>query len=297
MSSNQVPLMLTSSRISKSKEGGSILEILEEMITVGQTMGFSMEGCVKDMEKIIGTQGELDLPGFDEMISSSWASFNLDDSNAMIRFKKKLKLLKVEIHGIGLVDPLLVKKNFVIICPDNKSDPGPRKETKFECAVLGGVVLDKIPRETGVLLRFFRKYWTVVGTDFCSAVLWFFDHGEFAIGCYQDFASLGSLITDISDLNYDVQAIILLDGILEVEVLLLCLGPQWCSSWIRGKLKVSFHLSYQSSVEACTFKGEWSQDNLKDNSMLLSQLLFVSPRAREGRGPVSSAALAAYESS
>ncbi|GJR59659.1 RNA-directed DNA polymerase, eukaryota [Tanacetum coccineum] len=42
----------------KSKEGGSILELLEEMITVGQTMGFSMEGCAKDMEKIIGTQGE-----------------------------------------------------------------------------------------------------------------------------------------------------------------------------------------------------------------------------------------------
>nr|GFD11550.1 hypothetical protein [Tanacetum cinerariifolium] len=38
----------------KLKKGGSILEILEEMITVGQTMGFSMEGCTKDMEKIIG---------------------------------------------------------------------------------------------------------------------------------------------------------------------------------------------------------------------------------------------------
>ncbi|GJX72534.1 RNA-directed DNA polymerase, eukaryota [Tanacetum coccineum] len=42
----------------KIKEGGSILEILEEMITVGQTMCFSMEGYTKDMEKIIGTQGE-----------------------------------------------------------------------------------------------------------------------------------------------------------------------------------------------------------------------------------------------
>nr|GFA78104.1 RNA-directed DNA polymerase, eukaryota [Tanacetum cinerariifolium] len=42
----------------KLKEGGFILEILEEMITVGQTIGFSMEGCTKDMEKIIGTQGE-----------------------------------------------------------------------------------------------------------------------------------------------------------------------------------------------------------------------------------------------
>nr|GFC97004.1 hypothetical protein [Tanacetum cinerariifolium] len=42
----------------KLKEDGFILEILEEMITTDQTMGFSMEGCTKDMEKIIGTQGE-----------------------------------------------------------------------------------------------------------------------------------------------------------------------------------------------------------------------------------------------
>nr|GEZ07401.1 RNA-directed DNA polymerase, eukaryota, nucleotide-binding alpha-beta plait domain protein [Tanacetum cinerariifolium] len=42
----------------KLKEGGSILELLEEMITVGQTMGFSMDGCTKDMEKIIGFQRE-----------------------------------------------------------------------------------------------------------------------------------------------------------------------------------------------------------------------------------------------
>ncbi|GKB08173.1 probable calcium-binding protein CML48 [Tanacetum coccineum] len=55
MSANSAP-HVNSSAVSKSKEGGSILEILEEMITVGQTMGFSMEGCVKDMEKIIGTQ-------------------------------------------------------------------------------------------------------------------------------------------------------------------------------------------------------------------------------------------------
>ncbi|GKB22655.1 RNA-directed DNA polymerase, eukaryota, partial [Tanacetum coccineum] len=72
MSANSAP-HVNSSAVSKSKEGGSILEILEEMITVGQTMGFSMECCVKDMEKIIGTQGELDS-------------------------KQNLKLLKVEIR-------------------------------------------------------------------------------------------------------------------------------------------------------------------------------------------------------
>ncbi|GJV79827.1 RNA-directed DNA polymerase, eukaryota, partial [Tanacetum coccineum] len=40
------------------KEGGSILEVLEEVIKVGHTMGFSMEGVHKDMEKIIGSQGD-----------------------------------------------------------------------------------------------------------------------------------------------------------------------------------------------------------------------------------------------
>nr|GEX57125.1 hypothetical protein [Tanacetum cinerariifolium] len=40
------------------KEGGSILDTLDEMIKVGQTMGFTMDGCTKDMEKIIGSNGD-----------------------------------------------------------------------------------------------------------------------------------------------------------------------------------------------------------------------------------------------
>ncbi|GJU54665.1 RNA-directed DNA polymerase, eukaryota [Tanacetum coccineum] len=38
------------------KKGGSILEVLDGMIKVGQAMGFSMGGCLKDMESIIGSQ-------------------------------------------------------------------------------------------------------------------------------------------------------------------------------------------------------------------------------------------------
>ncbi|GKE00504.1 hypothetical protein Tco_1388487 [Tanacetum coccineum] len=39
------------------KEGGSILDIFDKMIKVGQTMGFTMDGCTKDMDKIIGSNG------------------------------------------------------------------------------------------------------------------------------------------------------------------------------------------------------------------------------------------------
>nr|GEZ16231.1 RNA-directed DNA polymerase, eukaryota [Tanacetum cinerariifolium] len=37
-------------------KGGSILEVLDEMIRVGQSMGYDMEGCSKDIERIIALQ-------------------------------------------------------------------------------------------------------------------------------------------------------------------------------------------------------------------------------------------------
>ncbi|GKF42579.1 hypothetical protein Tco_0125921, partial [Tanacetum coccineum] len=37
--------------------GGSILGVLEDMIRVGKAMGYTMDGCMKDFEYIIGTQG------------------------------------------------------------------------------------------------------------------------------------------------------------------------------------------------------------------------------------------------
>nr|GFD44781.1 RNA-directed DNA polymerase, eukaryota [Tanacetum cinerariifolium] len=36
---------------------GSILEVLDDMIRVGQSMSYAIEGCMKDIEHIIGTQG------------------------------------------------------------------------------------------------------------------------------------------------------------------------------------------------------------------------------------------------
>ncbi|GJX74031.1 RNA-directed DNA polymerase, eukaryota [Tanacetum coccineum] len=43
------------------KNGGSVLGVLEDMIRVGQAMGYTMDGCVKDLEHIIGTQGADDV--------------------------------------------------------------------------------------------------------------------------------------------------------------------------------------------------------------------------------------------
>ncbi|GJX96589.1 RNA-directed DNA polymerase, eukaryota, reverse transcriptase zinc-binding domain protein [Tanacetum coccineum] len=53
-----------SGRFKKSKvprTGGSILSLLEEIVKVGQTMGYNMEGCVRDMTGIIESQGEAEV--------------------------------------------------------------------------------------------------------------------------------------------------------------------------------------------------------------------------------------------
>ncbi|GKB00770.1 nucleotide-binding alpha-beta plait domain-containing protein [Tanacetum coccineum] len=42
------------------RTGGSILHLMDELVKVGQTMGFNMSGCVKNMEEIIESQGVID---------------------------------------------------------------------------------------------------------------------------------------------------------------------------------------------------------------------------------------------
>nr|GEZ70001.1 hypothetical protein [Tanacetum cinerariifolium]GEZ74023.1 hypothetical protein [Tanacetum cinerariifolium] len=44
------------------KKGGSVLGVMEDMIRVGKAMGYSIDGCVKDLEQIIGPQGVSDVP-------------------------------------------------------------------------------------------------------------------------------------------------------------------------------------------------------------------------------------------
>ncbi|GJT01912.1 RNA-directed DNA polymerase, eukaryota [Tanacetum coccineum] len=40
---------------------GSILDVLEDMVRVGHSMGYKLEGCMKDIERIIGSQGVDDV--------------------------------------------------------------------------------------------------------------------------------------------------------------------------------------------------------------------------------------------
>ncbi|GJX81606.1 RNA-directed DNA polymerase, eukaryota [Tanacetum coccineum] len=94
--------------------GGSILEVIDDMIKVGQAMGFTMEGSKKDMEKIIGSQGVCDDIHIIRILYAlygSWVSKKgelimisiyapqyLHSKHVMVRFKKKLQILKKKIR-------------------------------------------------------------------------------------------------------------------------------------------------------------------------------------------------------
>ncbi|GJW97147.1 RNA-directed DNA polymerase, eukaryota, partial [Tanacetum coccineum] len=64
------------------RTGGSIIQLIEDLVNVGQTMGYDMTGCMKNMENIIesqGVAGETKLENIDLWcIQRCWGNFNFD---------------------------------------------------------------------------------------------------------------------------------------------------------------------------------------------------------------------------
>ncbi|GKD53595.1 RNA-directed DNA polymerase, eukaryota, partial [Tanacetum coccineum] len=48
-------------QVNTPKTGGSMLQLIKDLIKVGQTMGYKMEGCINDIEEIVKKQGEQSL--------------------------------------------------------------------------------------------------------------------------------------------------------------------------------------------------------------------------------------------
>nr|GFB37555.1 RNA-directed DNA polymerase, eukaryota [Tanacetum cinerariifolium] len=57
--SQEVPVESNSEAMGQNavNNGGSVLGVMEDIIHVGQAMGYTMEGCVSDLERIVGQQG------------------------------------------------------------------------------------------------------------------------------------------------------------------------------------------------------------------------------------------------
>ncbi|GJX05089.1 RNA-directed DNA polymerase, eukaryota [Tanacetum coccineum] len=60
---------------------------------------------------------------------------------------------------------------------------------------------NKSPGPDGFTFEFFRRFWDVIGPDFCLAVKWFFDHNSFAKGCNSSFIALIPKVSDPKFVN------------------------------------------------------------------------------------------------
>ncbi|GJV74557.1 hypothetical protein Tco_1506141 [Tanacetum coccineum] len=97
------------------RSGGSILQLMDNLVKMGQTMGYNMEGCMNNMEEIIESQGGneshynyrlvpfrffhywFEMEGFDKFVEESWKEALVAEANALIKMMKKLKYLKEKI--------------------------------------------------------------------------------------------------------------------------------------------------------------------------------------------------------
>ncbi|GKD46421.1 RNA-directed DNA polymerase, eukaryota [Tanacetum coccineum] len=55
---------------------------------------------------------------------------------------------------------------------------------------------NKSPGPDGYTFEFYRKFWSLVGPDFCKAIQWFFEHSVFPRGCNSSFVALIPKVPD-----------------------------------------------------------------------------------------------------
>nr|GEV10093.1 RNA-directed DNA polymerase, eukaryota [Tanacetum cinerariifolium] len=89
------------------KAGGSIIDLMDELVKVGQTMGCNMDGCVKNIETIIGSQGdhkllnEFNIQGLGHKTKKGWIKELCTKNRVNLVFLQETKMEHIELVTIN----------------------------------------------------------------------------------------------------------------------------------------------------------------------------------------------------
>nr|GEV46971.1 RNA-directed DNA polymerase, eukaryota [Tanacetum cinerariifolium] len=84
----------------------------------------------------------------------------------------------------------------LVLTPDQVEDLDRNITNEDIKAAVWACGVNKSPCPDGYTFEFFRRYWDIIGSDFCAAVDWFFVSGSFPRGCNASFIALIPKVTD-----------------------------------------------------------------------------------------------------
>nr|GEW95390.1 RNA-directed DNA polymerase, eukaryota [Tanacetum cinerariifolium] len=192
--SQEIPVVSQSMRVDQKivNSSGSVLEVLEDLIKVGQTMGYTMEGCTKDFENIIGRwNGDSIIMGdFNEVWNIDerhGSNFNPSCASRFDQFISNSGLIDVKLEGYSFtwshplaskmskLDRFLVSKGILLAFPSTTAICLDRNLSDHRLILLREICTDFGPTP----FRFYHSWFAFDGFDDMIKLTWqSFSHSD-----------------------------------------------------------------------------------------------------------------------
>ncbi|GJR53356.1 RNA-directed DNA polymerase, eukaryota [Tanacetum coccineum] len=198
----------------RSKTGGSILDLLDELIKVGNTMGYSLDGFrVGDerMGSVFNVRGARDFNNF--ITSAGLVDVQLEGyaftwSHPSAAIERGLMMIDDLAEGVCQNNIQAFQAGEVGLCSKSSSSLGLSRGDEHSSFLHGlinmkrsqlsikGIMVDGVWVDDPSLVKdefrshFAKRFQAPGASHFCAAVDWFFLHSAFAKGCNSSFIAL-----------------------------------------------------------------------------------------------------------